>query len=512
MRKQILLIAALIAAMPLAAQEKHLAALFGYSVFYRPDTDQPYVETYLDFDANTLNFGSFEEGSYRATVSITLTVKRGDSLAYVKKYNLHSPASNRQEKNHFTFVDLRRFALSNGLYDLRMELKDSLSKDAPIVLTEKIVVLYEKGKPAISNLLLISSATETVRENMLSRGGYDMVPYIDDFLPADRETIFPYFEIYNLDRELKGGEYAVRLSVEQKETGRRVGNIGTELKHSASKPLRAVYAGLDIKGLPSGNYNLVAEVSGGDGAVLLRKRLGFMRSNPGADPSSAELTEDAVAASFASTLKDDEQLGYFIDALYPISSPDEIATAQKLTDSSSLQEKQTYFYRFWIARDPIAPADAWREYEKRLDYVKERFSYPLTPGYRTERGRVYLQYGPPDYIRDEKNFVSAKYLSPGIVVSSQVEASAEATTYVNASGQGTVHYLPYQLWRYNMLPGDDPNRVFLFWDEFRSGFYKLLNSNARGELRTAFWERVLSQNQLEENEVGAVGEQFERGF
>ena len=78
--------------------------------------------------------------------------------------------------------------------------------------------------------------------------------------------------------------------------------------------------------------------------------------------------------------------------------------------------------------------------------------------------------------------------------------------------QGTIHYLPYQLWRYNQLPNDYSNRVFLFWDEFRSGYYKLLNSSARGEVRTAGWERDLSQKQLEEDVMGEVGEQFERGF
>ena len=112
------------------------------------------------------------------------------------------------------------------------------------------------------------------------------------------------------------------------------------------------------------------------------------------------------------------------------------------------------------------------------------------PGYKTDRGRVYLQYGPPDFIRDEKNFVSAMKLGT----------------------QGHIYYLPYQLWRYNKLETDDQNRCFIFWDEFRNGAYMLLNSNARGEVRDPLWERRLCGQQLEEGMVGEVGEQFDRGY
>ncbi len=82
----------------------------------------------------------------------------------------------------------------------------------------------------------------------------------------------------------------------------------------------------------------------------------------------------------------------------------------------------------------------------------------------------------------------------------------------NVDKQGQLFYLPYQLWRYNQLPGDEPNRCFIFWDEFRSGFYKLLNSNARGEVRDPKWEQRLSQQQLNEDMKGDVGEQFDRGY
>ena len=78
-----------------------------------------------------------------------------------------------------------------------------------------------------------------------------------------------------------------------------------------------------------------------------------------------------------------------------------------------LEEKQAFFYLFWTERDALNAADRWKEYRGWLEHVDKVFSYPNTPGYRTDRGRVYLQYGPPDFVRDEKNFVSALRLGSG---------------------------------------------------------------------------------------------------
>ena len=120
---------------------------------------------------------------------------------------------------------------------------------------------------------------------------------------------------------------------------------------------------------------------------------------------------------------------------------------------------------------------------------------------------MYLQYGAPDFVRDEKNFVSMRYMGGGVTIQGNNNLQPH-----DVPKQGQIFYLPYQLWRYNNLPGDNANRCFIFWDEFRSGFYKLLHSNARGEVRDSMWERRLCGQQLEENVVGEVGEQFERGY
>ena len=319
-----------------------------------------------------------------------------------------------------------------------------------------------------------------------------------------------YYEIYNIDKEVGSEAILVTAFVEQLETARRL-EAGQTLARRRADAVIPVVGSIDIADLPSGNYNLVCEVRNRDNQTMMYKKVTFYRSNPGV--KAKEMSD--FATTFAGKYTDEDQLNIYLDGLYPIASEMGKEVSRELIKRPGLEEKQAFLYRFWTARDAMAPEAAWLQYKERIDYVQAHFSYPRTPGIHTDFGRVYLQYGPPDFVRDEKNYVSANKIG-----SNQIQAYNTMNTGIDQSptdgmtgtSQGHVYYLPYQLWRYNKLDTDDPNRVFLFWDEHRSGYYLLLNSNARGEVQEAGWERRLCRQQLPENVIGEVGEQFNRGY
>ena len=88
MKKIAFLLLALTMTVSVKAASPQLSALFSYSLFYIPESNKPYVETYLSFDAWTLAFVEEEPGQLRATVEVTLVARRGDSIAYAKRYDL----------------------------------------------------------------------------------------------------------------------------------------------------------------------------------------------------------------------------------------------------------------------------------------------------------------------------------------------------------------------------------------------------------------------------------------
>ena len=508
MKRIVLILSALVATLGAQAQ---MQALFGYSVFYLADRQQPYVETYLQFDAWTMQFAEVAPGNYRADAEITLVLRQQDSVCYYKKYDLASPTVRDLEHMDFSFLDVQRFSVANGIYNLDITLRDKGSDAQEAALSEKLVVSYDNRHPSLSSLQLMASVKPTVKENILSRGGYDMEPYVSDFVPERINNLDFYYEIYNIDKEV-GKEAVLTIAyIEERETGVRVEDVQAVSRKHATTTV-PVWGSIDISSVPSGNFNLVCEVRNRDNQLLLYRKLPFFRSNPGV--KGKEVSDFAL--TFAGKYTDEEQLNLYLDALYPIASEPEKKVASALVRQSGLEEKQAFLYRFWVARNQMAPEAEWLKYKERIDYVQEHFSYPMTRGIMTDRGRVYLQYGPPDYIRDEKNFAiigrSSAIESRTVPFNNIGNVRENKTNADEVVGVGQTFYLPYQLWRYNKLPDDDQNRVFLFWDEHRSGNYNLLNSNARGEVQEADWERRLSRQMIPEGEIGEVGRQFNRGY
>ena len=507
MKRFILLVMMALASVPLQAQ---MSAVFAWSSFF--DGNRPYVETYLQVDAWTVQFAALQAGVYGATVEVTLVVRQGDSVCYLKKYDLHSPTLARLDDLDFSFLDVQRFQLGNGIYDMEMTLRDKYADAEPATVREKFVLMYDREHAALSSVQLMSEATPTISENILSRNGYDMEPYVSDYYPEDINQLNYYYEAYNLDRELGGKPFMALSYIEERQTARRFDAQQT-VARKYSAPTVPIYGSLDISQLPSGSYNLVVELRNRDGQTLLISRVPFYRSNP----SVKGLEMSDFALTFVGRITDEEMMNTYLDALYPIANEEEKAVAQEMIRYSTMTEKQAFLYRFWTRRDPMNPEGEWLKYKERIDYVQATFSYPRTPGIHTDRGRVYLQYGPPDFVRDEKNFVSANRLGnnneqPYNTMQQSNNNPVNRSDGFNGTSQGHIYYLPYQLWRYNKLETDDINRVFLFWDEHRSGYYTLLNSNARGEVQDPMWERRLCRNQLGENVVGEVGEQFNRGY
>lgn len=488
--------------------DKHLTAVFSYATFYHPSTGS-YFETYLSFDAWNLAFVE-SAGQYQATVEIVLTVSQRDSIELIKKYDLKSPKIANPNDNKFNFIDVQRFAIGNGIHDIKIQIRDLNSSDEPTLVEQQMALYYTAKRPAMSSLQMMSDVKRTTSENILSRNGFDMEPYINDFLPEQVSSISFYCEVYNLKLETRDQYVYFSSFIEVLETGRVLESTHA-IQRIENDTLIPLLGNIDISQLPSGNYNLVAEIRNRENDVMLFKRVPFFRSNP-------NVTNDAnatpISMTFAASLNDETQLNTFIEALTPIANENERRDIYDLIHRPGIEEKQIFLYRFWQRREPLDPESAWREYRKRIEYVNANFSWPKTEGIHTDRGRVYLQYGPPDYVRDEKNFVSTRYIGGGVNINQSDDPSKRAVGLQGpqVAKQGQIFYLPYQLWRYNSLPGDDANRCFIFWDEFRSGLYKLLHSNARGEVRDSLWERRLSQQQLPEEMTGEVSEQFERGY
>jgi GWxTD domain-containing protein len=65
-------------------------------------------------------------------------------------------------------------------------------------------------------------------------------------------------------------------------------------------------------------------------------------------------------------------------------------------------EREQFIEQFWMRRDtnPATTENEYRtEYYSRIAYANENFVFGTTPGWRTDRGRIYIIYGKPDEVK-----------------------------------------------------------------------------------------------------------------
>jgi GWxTD domain-containing protein len=80
-----------------------------------------------------------------------------------------------------------------------------------------------------------------------------------------------------------------------------------------------------------------------------------------------------------------------------------IITDQERTDFKNLpddQKRDHFIEEFWTRRNPTpgAPENTFKEeHYRRLAYANQQFAQGV-PGWKTDRGRFYIMYGPPDYV------------------------------------------------------------------------------------------------------------------
>ncbi len=89
------------------------------------------------------------------------------------------------------------------------------------------------------------------------------------------------------------------------------------------------------------------------------------------------------------------------DVAYIITDEERKAFKRLSTDD----EREQFIEQFWLRRDPTPDTEEnefKEEHYRRIAYANEHFASGI-PGWKTDRGRIYIMYGPPDEIDDHSS-------------------------------------------------------------------------------------------------------------
>lgn len=270
-----------------------------------------------------------------------------------------------------------------------------------------------------------------------------------------------YLEIYNLVRNLRlnsdslySRTYLSRNDLVLEETERR------KVRRRTADAI--VYVDkIPIDSLLSGKYEYHFELSDSSFKPIIRRSKSIFIYNPNIKPEMVvERNMDALAMEFAGT--SEELLNEMRQQIEYIITGDERESYKRV---KTVEEKRNFFERFWAVRGGTSARHA---YMNKIEEANRRFSQGSTPGYKTDKGRVFIKYGEPQNIERENAASNRK---------------------------------PYEIWQYENLQAQG-NVIFVFADRMGFGRYELIHSTAIGEVFNQNWQQVVNQNNNRANRDG----------
>ena len=394
------------------------------------------------------------EGRLSYRVEVRVTDSTGLKLLEQSWQNQATAALRRPDA---FAVDMVRFSLAPGRYRLEVAVVDSVSgrRAATGVDLEGFATA-----PAASDLLLSpqirpTAAGDTVPRPAELRWGQMLVSAAArlDLTPL-RPTAYYLLEAYS-PTQASG---TLRLRVAD--------STGKALITTAETPVQVPTGGgvlkgqLDLAGLPPGTYDMVAALE-----------LGGKTVERAADFTMAGLDEtlekDVVRREAAKSTDEgyfeamsEEQLEQAKEPLVIVAQSGEL---NKWSKDLSLRAKRRFLVDFWKRRDqtPGTPVNEARQvFYEGVAYADKNFGEKgrvSAPGWRTDRGRIYVKFGSPDEQLD------------------RVQAGRA---------------VPYQVWRYRR--GRD--RYYVFADRSNGiGIYQLVHSNDVKEIGLPNWREIVTQ-------------------
>ena len=451
----------------------NITVYFNYCVF-NTSNSKPFIETYLTVSGNTVKFLKMNEGR-QASVNIAWKILKGTEVIKASNYNLLSPVAS--DTLHLpSFIDNQRFSVDNGQYVLELVVTDNANPEKKSTHSEKITVLMNREKKIYnSDVQILESFTKSTTQSVLTKNGYDLIPYNINYFPKTQNALKFYMETYNLDTVIgKSSKFVYSYYIENNENLQKQMGLSGFQKQNANK-INPLLAQFDITHLSSGNYNLVIEVKDSLNKIQSQKKWFFQRQSDARAIAINENSNFKTLEEFFNSVQSTDSLKQFVECLWPVSSFKERDWQQTQLQRKEPNLMRSYLVGYWKeqAADTTDPLQLWYTYYKQVLETNALLKCGKQKGYYTDRGRVYLQYGKPDQRNQVNN---------------------DADTY------------PYEIWQYYRIYDRATkrffsNKKFVFANfEISDDCYKLIHSEVRGELYDERWKlRLVKRTEQQPN-------------
>ncbi len=432
---------------------------FNYSRF-KLDSVNTYLEIYYSFPQNKLSkFPIDSKGFY---VGAILHIQIIDSLnkpVINQRFKIQSPYVKTSSKNeNRNLMGAIGFDLNTGKYLMKISATDLGDSTNKKMYTENLLIHpFFNDKISVSDVELCSRIVPSKnKSSIFYKNTFEVIPNPSLIYSNKLPVLFYYAELYNL----KEDHYTSNLVLIKQVFNSRNKLVFKQVKSVKRVENSIVEVGIvNLRKFLTDSYTLVISLNDTSKGIGSSSSQKFFYYNPNKmNKTNSQLSSRAPYLSSEYGVLTESDCDLLFDESKYLATSKEISSYKKL---KTLDAKRRFLYNFWLKRDPnpSTKVNEFKEkYMKRLQYVNENFGTLNKPGYKTDRGRVYLIYGPYDQIDRYPNEPNRK---------------------------------PYEIWYYNSIEG---GVIFVFGDIGGYSDYELLHSTKKGEFHDYSWQRRIIQN------------------
>lgn len=332
-----------------------------------------------------------------------------------KSIHLKDKAKTKSERDFRVYQS--NFILDPGKYDVKLSIKHHLSKKPTKQKFTVKLKKFKKQRPSLSEIEFVHAIVPDGDKNSpFSKGEMNIIPSVTrKFGGYEKDNkVTYYFEAY------QGSEEFDEVLVVSKIRHSKKANMSyrDSMTITFLSPIRKEIRSVSIDDLAPGEYELELELRD-----KRHKKYAKLKRKFYIEPSPHSFLE--------------HDYDMVMRMLSLIAEHSEI---KKMKQAKTLPERVAAFKQFWLNRDPTPSTlenEHKREFYRRIKYANQKYRYLYRKGWSTDRGRVYVRYGPPDQINDYPY---------------------------------TPNTHPYQEWHYYT---DGRYRKYVFVDENEDGEYRL---------------------------------------
>nr|WP_294860244.1 GWxTD domain-containing protein [uncultured Fluviicola sp.] len=444
-------------------QKNQMKAFIDYKSYYSPEQG-PYIDLQFQYVAYTIKFAPVDSVlQAKIAVSTIVTSEPSGDTVYSSAFALESPRM--RDSIVEDFFDNIRIPLQPGKYTAHVSLKDLYGDDKSLDGQIEVHVPDVFTSISSSDILVAEVASPSANtQSPFHKSGYEIIPRISNFYNQGMNHIPYYVELYNTNL-VQDSSFGLRQQIVSTQTSQVMPGFSRFTKIKPA-PVVPILRNIDISKLPSGSYHLTLEIIDRNSKTIGQTAdYFFERVN---DIEMAENVDEIILdPSFQASLTDDSTK-YYLASLIPIARPAEVKSIMKTLKANSPDLNRKHIQQFWVQTSGVNATSQWLIYKKNVVLVQQNYGNNFQDGFETDRGRVYLQYGPPNTIIDKQTSPSE---------------------------------YPYEIWHYYKIKTFSNKRFVFYNPDLVNNAYRLLHSDMVGEQQNYKWQEMLVKRNNASNSV-----------